>query len=346
MVMKSFARSAAIVLASVLAEQDAAQASSLQPPATGTLKVAFVISEGATLIDFAGPWEVFENVQLDDQRQTEEAVPFELYTVAPSKTPVHVGAPHRSGFTITPDFDFATVPPPDVVVIGASVGGPGMLEWIAQMHAQHRVVMSVCTGAFKLARAGLLDGRSATTHHWHFNQFAGRFPQVNLVRGVRYVQSEPLLYTAGGGLAGVDLALHIVQEYFGAAQAQATADRIEYLGTGWKTNQGADAPVPVIHEEWQGTAAPGRTVSVRIAVQGADLGATMESAALHIAPVKGGIALEGQTVRMTFGPPAKPVATFVGTDNDADDTLTGTLTAGGKTVPLTLVKQRHPVAAS
>jgi putative intracellular protease/amidase len=342
---KSFTRSAGMLLALVLAGRGLAQAPSLPPPATGTIKVAFVISEGATLIDFAGPWEVFENVQLGDQRQTEEAIPFELYTVAPSKAPVHVGAPHRAGFTITPDFDFATAPPPDVVVIGAQVGGSGLLEWLAQMHAEHRVVMSVCTGAFKLARAGLLDGHSATTHHWHFNQFASRFPQVNLVRGVRYVQADPLLYTAGGGLAGVDLALHIVQEYFGAAPAQATADRIEYLGTAWKTNQGADVPVPVIHEQWQGVASPGRAVKVRISVQGADLGATLDSPALHIAAAAGGITVEGQTVRMTFGPPAKPIASFVGTDNDADDTLTGTLTTGGKTLPLTLVKQKRAVSA-
>jgi transcriptional regulator GlxA family with amidase domain len=313
----------------------------LKPPATGTLKVAMVISEGSTLIDFAGPWEVFENVLLDDQRHVQEAAPFELYTVAPVKTPIHVNDNHRVGFAITPDYDFATAPSPDIVVIGASIGGPGLFDWLKRMHAEHKVVLSVCTGAFKLARAGLLDGKSATTHHWHFNQFSEQFPGVRLVRDVRYVQSDPFLYTAGGALAGVDLALHIVQEYFGSAQAQATADRIEYQGTGWKTNQGTDVPAPILHEVWRGKVSPGAGVEVRLAVQGADLSATIESAELHLRATPATVALAGPTIRLVAGATDQPTALFVGTDNDADDTLTGTLTYDGTTRALTLVKDKH-----
>jgi transcriptional regulator GlxA family with amidase domain len=71
---------------------------------------------------------------------------------------------------------------------------------------------------------------------------------VTLVRGVRYVQGDPDICSSGGGLASVDLALHIVELYFGTAQAQATADRIEYPGTCWKTNKADNVPAPVVHE--------------------------------------------------------------------------------------------------
>jgi putative intracellular protease/amidase len=313
----------------------------LTPPRTGTIKVAFLIGEGATVIDFAGPWEVFGYTQLGDDRQTEEANPFELYTVASSKTPIHTEGGHRPGMTITPDFDFSTAPMPDVVVVGAFVAGPGTNEWLQKMHGENRIVMSVCTGAFKLARAGLLDGRSATTHHWHFNQFQRLFPKVELVRGVRYAESESGIYTAGGALAGVDLALHIVQEYFGTAQAQAVADRIEWQSDGWKTNVGVNTPVPVVHEEWHGDLAPGLLVNVHIAIQGPDLSATMDSAGLHVAGVPTTISTAGATVRMTFGDSGHPSAMFVGTDNDADDTLTGTFTQHGKSTPLTLLKDKR-----
>jgi transcriptional regulator GlxA family with amidase domain len=165
----------------------------LMPPRAGTLKVAFLINEGATVIDFAGPWEVFGYTRLGDDRHTEETNPFEMYTVGPSRLPIHTEGSHRPGMTLTPDYDFATAPTPDIVVVGAMKGAPGMSEWLQRMHADHHLIMSVCTGAFKLAAAGLLDGRSATTHHWHLNQFQARFPNVQLVRGVRYVESEPLL---------------------------------------------------------------------------------------------------------------------------------------------------------
>jgi transcriptional regulator GlxA family with amidase domain len=199
----------------------------LTAPASGSIKVAFVLSENATVIDFAGPWEVFQD--------TDAKIPFELYTVAPEKSPLHTSGNGRHGMTITPDYTFADAPEPDVVVIGAQSGGAGLSEWLQKIHRDRKVIVSVCTGAFKVAQAGLLDGRPATTHHEFTDQLARDFPKVNVVRSVRYVQSEPLIYTAGGLTSGVDLALHIVDGYFGREVAQKTADYMEYQSTAWKT---------------------------------------------------------------------------------------------------------------
>src|SRR5579872_5826217 len=102
-------------------------ANTLTPPKTGHIKVAFVLSEGATMIDFAGPWEVFGNVMLDGHGDDMGAsMPFELYTVAPTKAPLHTSGSGRPGMTVTPDYSFADAPTPDIVVVGAQSGGPGL----------------------------------------------------------------------------------------------------------------------------------------------------------------------------------------------------------------------------
>lgn len=218
------------------------------PPKLPTVKVAFVLTEGAVMIDFAGPWEVFQDAMLDGYTGAmSESMPFELYTVAPSKAPVHTsggyrnGGGHGNGMDVVPDYTFADAPLPDIVVLGAQAGGPGLSAWLQKVHAQHKTIMSVCNGVFRLAESGLLDGKQATSHHLSYDAFASQFPKVKLVRSVRYVESEPTIFTAGGLTSGIDLALHLVAERYGEKTAQETADAMEYQGLGWKTNQGSGA---------------------------------------------------------------------------------------------------------
>jgi transcriptional regulator GlxA family with amidase domain len=105
-----------------------------------------------------------------------------------------------------------------------------MQRWLQSVASASstRALMSVCTGAFQLAKAGLLDGRHATTHHDFFDDFAQRYPQVTLERGARFVQSAPHIFTAGGLTSGIDLALHVVSLYFGDEAARLTARYMEY----------------------------------------------------------------------------------------------------------------------
>ena len=92
--------------------------------------------------------------------------------------------------------------------------------------------MSVCTGAFVLAKTGLLDGKSATTFHGAFNTFAVEFPKIGLKRGARFVENGNLA-TAGGLSSGIDLALRVVERYYGREIATKTAYNMEYQGQGW-----------------------------------------------------------------------------------------------------------------
>ena len=201
-------------------------AAKLSPPAQGSIPVAFVLSEGAVVIDFCGPWEVFQDVELPGQ--THDA--FALYTVAESTKPIQTSG----GMKIVPAYAFATAPDPKVIVIPAQHGkSEAMLAWIRKSAKTADVTMSVCTGAFVLASTGLLSGKSATTHHSAYRELAMEFPDIKVNRGARYVESGNLA-TAGGLSSGIDLALRVVERYYGTEVAQNTAYQMEYQGQGWR----------------------------------------------------------------------------------------------------------------
>ena len=198
----------------------------LQPPAEGSIPVAVLLSDGAVVIDFAGPWEVFQNVSVPG-RATEPV--FQLYTVAETTAPVKAGG----SMTIVPEYTFATAPAPKIIVIPAQ-GEPteAMLAWIREAARTADLTMSVCTGAFVLAKTGLLSGKAATTHHSAYAQFVMAFPDIALKRGARFVESGR--FASSGGLSsGIDLTLRVVERYFGRAVALNTANTLEYQGQGW-----------------------------------------------------------------------------------------------------------------
>ena len=87
--------------------------------------------------------------------------------------------------------------------------------------------MSVCTGAFVVAEAGFLDGKTATTHHQSCDDLERPFPSVRVLRGRRFVEHDHVA-TAGGLSSGIDLALRVVERYLGRAAADATAEYMEY----------------------------------------------------------------------------------------------------------------------
>src|SRR5438445_1940914 len=116
---------------------------------------------------------------------------------------------------IVPDYTIQNAPLPKVIVIPAqSQPSPAVLEWIRKSTKNTDVTMSVCTGAFVLAKTGLLSGKAATTFHAAFVPFAMQFPDVHLKRGARFVEDGNLA-SAGGLSSGIDLALRVVERYFG-----------------------------------------------------------------------------------------------------------------------------------
>ena len=134
---------------------------------------------------------------------------------------------------VIPDYGIADAPPPKVIVIPAQSGErEGVLDWIRKSARQADITMSVCTGAFLLAKTGLLDGLGATTHHGDYKMLEVQYPKIRVERGMRFVD-EGAIASSGGLSAGIDLALHVVERYFGRTAAQSTADTMEYQGRGW-----------------------------------------------------------------------------------------------------------------
>jgi transcriptional regulator GlxA family with amidase domain len=206
-----------------------ASGNKLTPPEKGKIPVAVAISQGVTVIDFAGPWEVFQDVMIPSRgTNMAEQHPFQLFTVSATLEPVRGSA----GLQLIPDFTFETAPLSKVVVVPAQMGSVALHTWLQKVSQSTDVTMSVCTGAFQLAKAGLLSGKSATTHHDFTDGLAKQYPDIDVKRGLRFVEGEKIS-TAGGLTSGIDLALRVVERYFGREVAQTTAAYMEYQSKGW-----------------------------------------------------------------------------------------------------------------
>ncbi len=201
----------------------------LTPPANGSIGVAIPISEGATVIDFAGPWDAFGSAMMPQRGTTmSDQMPFQLFMVSDKLDPVTV----EGGMKVVPDYTFKSAPECKVAVVPAQKGSREMQEWLRKVASAADVTMSVCVGVTHLAKAGLLAGKSATIHHDYYDRFAKEHPDIDLRRGVRFVENEKIS-TSGGETCGIDLALRVIERYFGRVVAQRTASYMEYQGTGW-----------------------------------------------------------------------------------------------------------------
>jgi len=203
------------------------------PDFGGRIPVAFVMGPGSTMIDFAGPWEVFQDAG-DGENQA-----FYLYTVSDSTDEIMTTGnflnDKMNGLRFCPDYIFADAPQPRVIMMGAQGGHtPAKIDWIRKASGKADYVFSNCTGAFLLAKTGLLDGLQATTHHDFFDGFEKQFPKVKLVRDARYVDNGKII-TSGGLTSGIDGALHIVERMLGRDRAEQTIAYMEYSGEGWRT---------------------------------------------------------------------------------------------------------------
>lgn len=199
-------------------------------PRREKIRVAFMLGEGTNVIDTAGPWEVFQDVMLGDSGDHHHS--FELYTVGPvgKKTLTMTG-----GLRVEPHYTIKNAPQPNVIVVPAQSATDDTRAWLRNASAGTDVTMSVCTGSFQLARAGLLEGLAATTHHDYWDAFAKEFPKIELRRGLRFVDNGRIA-TAGGLTSGIDMALHVVSRYFDNDVAAATAKYMEYSSEAWRSS--------------------------------------------------------------------------------------------------------------
>lgn len=182
-------------------------------------RVVVVATPDTHLFELAIPCEVFG---VDRTDLTAAWYDFELVTAEPGTTTDHgLSVPAGRGLEALRDADLIVVPACDTMHSGAP---QTLLGALREAHVRGARIASICSGAFVLAEAGLLDGRRATTHWMHAPEFAGRYPGVLLDPDVLYVHDD--VWTSAGSAAALDMCLAIVRADHGAAVANEVARRI------------------------------------------------------------------------------------------------------------------------
>jgi transcriptional regulator GlxA family with amidase domain len=194
----------------------------LHPPAHGPVNVAFVLGPNLVAIDLFGPAAAFGDGNFDGMNMVQR---FNIYTVAANTKPVDIGLG-----TMQAAYAFDDAPQPQVLVVPMQDSLPETIAYIKKAAVHADVTMSICTGAFLVAQAGLFDGGRATTHHAAYDAFAKRFPNVELVREVRYVEDRNVS-SSGGESSGIDLGLRVIERYYGRQAADVAAYNMEYRRT-------------------------------------------------------------------------------------------------------------------
>lgn len=204
---------------------------SLTPGPTGRSRsVGIVVYDEVEVLDACGPFEVFSVAcRVAARDRPGSAVPFRVSTLS-AEPGLAVRA--RGGLALTADALLADAGPLDVVVVPGGVttrieADAAVVGWIRDRAAGAEVVAAVCTGAFPLALAGLLDDRRATTHWEDQAELRDRFPALTVVDGARWVD-EGAVATSAGVSAGIDLALHLVARLCDEELARLTARQMDY----------------------------------------------------------------------------------------------------------------------
>jgi len=186
--------------------------------------VGILIFDDVEVLDFCGPFEVFGVTGRSAAEQ-----PFRVYTVAAEPRPILA----RNALSVNPQHAFADAPRPDVLVVPGGWGtrremhNERLVEWVRGRAVEAELVLSVCTGALILGKAGLLDGLEATTHFGAIDLLRETAPQCTVQPGTRFVDNGQII-TAAGISAGIDAALHVVGRLLGTPVAEETARYMEY----------------------------------------------------------------------------------------------------------------------
>jgi len=180
-------------------------------------KVGIFLHDRADIMDVTGPLSVFEHAH------------FDIQTFAMEKNAVEIGW----NVELTPDFGFDDLPRMDVIVLpggGLSEINPGhqkIVEFLQSRQDSTDILFSVCSGAFFLGAAGLLDGQEATTFASLIPNLEDSYPKAHVRNDVKYTDNEKIVCSSGLS-SGMDASFHVVARYWGIGAAQNLANHMEY----------------------------------------------------------------------------------------------------------------------
>lgn len=196
-------------------------------------KVAIFIFDDVEVLDFTGPFEIFG---VTGKQGGGEGL-FDVFTVAEKSS---IAA--RNNLVVTPTYTFENCPTPDILLIPGGGGfradgtpfgsrremnNEKLLSWVQEMNEKVELLLSVCTGSLILAKAGLLEGLSATTHFKAVEQMRQVAPNTTLFPEKRWVDNGRIIFSAGVS-AGIDMSLYVVSKLHGNTVADDTATYIQY----------------------------------------------------------------------------------------------------------------------
>lgn len=193
------------------------------------ITVGILIFDNVEVLDVAGPFEVFSVTRLNEQRRFKELSPFKVILIAEKADQITA----IGGLRLIPNFTIDNCPELDLLMVPGGwgtrreVNNTTLIKWISKKASNTPLTASVCTGSSLLGKAGLLDGRDATTHWKAFDFLQESAPKVHIVKNVLFTLEEPI-FTSAGVAAGIDLALCIASHFFGTEIGKATARHMEY----------------------------------------------------------------------------------------------------------------------
>ncbi|TWH47906.1 DJ-1/PfpI family protein [Sporomusa sp. KB1] len=207
------------------------------------LKVGIFLFDGAETTDFIGPYDVFSAVDFGSSKkqttlyQTPHTL-YDIFTVSETKKDLHVMA---GGLVVKAEYDFNDCPEIDILVVPGGLiteellANPNVIGWLQDRSRNAAIILSVCSGAVLLAKAGLLSELSVTTHHLAFDDLLTIDPTIMLKKDERFVDNGRII-TAAGVTAGYDAAMHIVYKTAGRDAFFKAGEILEY-GDAWKSIQ-------------------------------------------------------------------------------------------------------------
>jgi transcriptional regulator GlxA family with amidase domain len=188
--------------------------------------VGILLFDEVEVLDFAGPFEVFSIASVPEQSNK----PFLVQTVSQYGKMIKA----RNGLMVQPNFSFENAPDFDILIVPGGYGAEEIeinngtvIQWIKNQKNKVELIASVCTGAFLLAKAGLLNDKRATTHWMDIDRLEREFPHVNMERNCKFID-EGSIITSGGIAAGIHMSFHILKRLLGEEVVKTTARRMEY----------------------------------------------------------------------------------------------------------------------
>lgn len=187
--------------------------------------VSIFLYDDVEVLDFAGPLDVFLLANEHGGKKL-----FDIKTVAKTKEPLTAA---YNGLSINPQYEISEISRTDILVIpggndiSAVLADKEIIRWVRELGDAAEQVLSVCSGSLILAKAGLLEGLKATTHHSDMVELNGLAPDTEIIDGVKFVDNGKVV-TSAGVTTGIDMCLHVLEKLCGSDIAEKTTVSLEY----------------------------------------------------------------------------------------------------------------------